>query len=212
MEFLPEALEQYVEQHSQNEPALLQQLNRETHAKVMMPRMLSGHLQGRVLAMFSHMVSPKNILEIGTYTGYSGICLAEGMQADGKLYTIDINEELEDMVHGYFEKAGITNRVDYRMGNALDIIPQLEVTFDMVFIDADKINYANYYDLVIDKVRTGGYIIADNVLWSGKVLDDKKDKDTEAIDAYNKKVKADSRVQPLMLPVRDGLLIARKIV
>lgn len=212
MEFLPEALEQYVEQHSQPEPELLQELNRETHAKIMMPRMLSGHLQGRVLSMLSHMTAPKNILEVGTYTGYSAICLAEGMQPDGKLYTIDINEELEDMVRCYFDKAGITDMVDYRIGNALDIIPTLDVTFDLVFIDADKINYANYYDLVIDKVRTGGYIIADNVLWSGKVLDDKKDKDTAAIHEYNEKILADERVQPLLLPVRDGLLIARKIV
>lgn len=212
MEFLPSELEAYVEQYSESEPELLQELNRETHAKVMMPRMLSGHIQGRVLSMVSKMIKPQNILEIGTYTGYSAICLAEGMAADGKLYTIDINEELEDMVRTYFQKAGLEERVDYRIGNALDIIPQLETGFDLVFIDADKVNYGNYYDLVFDKVNKGGYILADNVLWSGKVLNEQKDKDTEAIHEYNKKIKADKRVEPLLLPIRDGILIARKIV
>lgn len=212
MEFLPEALERYVEQHTSAEPALLEHLSRTTYAKVMMPRMLSGHLQGRFLAMMSHMIKPKTILEIGTYTGYSAICLAEGLQKGGTLYTLDINEELEDIVRGYFEQAGITSKVHYQLGNALDIIPTLPGNFDLVFIDADKINYAHYFDLVIDRVNTGGYILTDNVLWSGKVLDEKKDKDTAAIDAFNKKLMADPRVETVMVPIRDGILIARKTV
>lgn len=212
MEFLPEALEQYVGQHTTPENDTLQQLNRETNAKVMMPRMISGHLQGRFLAMMSKMINPKTILEIGTYTGYSGICLAEGLQEGGTLHTIDINEELEEMVRGYFEKAGISNKVQYHIGNAMEIIPTLQGPFDMVFIDADKINYANYFDKVIDKVATGGYILADNVLWSGKVLDTKQDKDTAALVAFNKKVMDDPRVETVMVPIRDGILIARKIV
>lgn len=211
MEFLPEKLEHYVEQHTTAENPVLQQLNRETNAKIMMPRMLSGHLQGKFLSMLSKMIRPQNILEIGTYTGYSAISLAEGLQDGGKLYTLDINEEIEDFVRGYFEKAGITDKIDYRIGNALDIIPTLPGTFDLVFIDADKINYANYYDLVIDRVSVGGYILADNVLWSGKVLDAKKDKDTAAIDAFNKKLHTDARIENVMVPIRDGILIARKI-
>lgn len=212
MEFLPEALEQYVEQHTTPESGVLQQLNRETYAKVMMPRMLSGHLQGRFLAMISQMIQPKTILEIGTYTGYSAICLAEGLQQGGTLHTIDINEELETLVREYFEKAGIASQVQYHIGNAMEIIPTIEGTFDLVFIDADKINYANYFDLVIDRVAKGGYIMADNVLWSGKVIDEKKDKDTAAIDAYNKKLMADPRVETVLVPIRDGILIARKTV
>ncbi len=212
MEFLPEALEQYVEQHTSFENEILQQLNRETHAKVMIPRMISGHLQGRFLAMMSKMIAPKTILEIGTYTGYSAICLAEGLQQDGKLHTIDINEELEDLVRQYFDKAGIADKTQYYIGNALDIIPTLPGNFDLVFIDADKINYANYYDLVIDRISPGGYILTDNVLWSGKVLDDKKDKDTAAIDAFNKKLMNDPRVETVLVPIRDGILIARKTI
>lgn len=212
MEFLPKELEDYIDSFAQEEPAILKSLNRETHAKVMMPRMLSGHVQGRLLALISKMMCPKNILEIGTYTGYSAICLAEGLPDDGKLVTIDINEELEDMVRGYFDKAGISDKVDYRLGNALDIIPQLDMTFDLVFIDADKINYANYFDQVIDKVNPGGCIMADNVLWSGKVLADNKDKDTEALHQYNLKIKNDERVEHLLLPIRDGIMIARKTV
>lgn len=212
MEFLPEAIEQYIAQLSADEPDLLQQLDRETHAKVMMPRMLSGHVQGRVLSFISKLVNPKNILEIGTYTGYSAICLAEGLQADGKLYTIDVNEELEDMVRRYLFAADLSDRVDLRIGNALEIVPQLDVEFDLVFIDADKINYATYYDLVFDKVRKGGLILADNVLWSGKIVNEKKDKDTEALHQYNLKVKNDPRVEPLLLGIRDGIMIARKTV
>ncbi len=212
MEFLPEALEHYVEQHTTGETDVLQQLNRETNAKVMMPRMISGHLQGRFLAMMSKMINPKTILEIGTYTGYSGICLAEGLQEGGTMHTIDINEELEDLVRSYFDKAGISHKVQYHIGNALEILPTLQGPFDLVFIDADKINYANYFDLVIDKVSVGGYILTDNVLWSGKVLDPKQDKDTAAIVAFNKKIMDNPRVETVMVPIRDGILIARKIV
>jgi caffeoyl-CoA O-methyltransferase len=212
MEFIDEKIENYALLHSQPESDILKKLNRETHAKVMMPRMLSGHMQGNVLSMLSKMLQPKQILEIGTYTGYSGICLAQGLQENGKLHTIDINDELEAMVRSFFEEAGLSDKVNYYLGNALSIIPTINETFDLVFIDADKKNYAAYYDLVFDKVRSGGYIIADNVLWSGKVLDDesKMDVDTKAIHDYNKKIHNDSRVEHMLLPVRDGLMIARK--
>ncbi len=190
MEFLPEKIDQYAGEHTAPESPLLQQLNRETWANVLMPRMLSGHIQGRVLSMLSHMIRPVNILEIGTYTGYSALCLAEGLQPGGKLTTLDINEELEDMVRRYIREAGKEQAIDYRIGNAVEVIPTLSGPFDLVFIDADKENYARYYDLVFDKVKPGGYIIADNVLWSGKIVDEKelsKDKETQAIDGYNKK-------------------------
>src|SRR5688572_115110 len=212
MEFIDEELQQYCEEHTTPETDVLKKLNRETYAKVMMPRMLSGHIQGRTLAMFSQMIRPENILEIGTYTGYSGICLAEGLTENGTLHTIDINDELEDMVRKYFAEAGIENKVKYYLGNAMEIIQTIEATFDLVFIDADKINYSNYFDLVIDKVRTGGFIIADNVLWSGKVLEKfrkKLDKDTEALLEFNQKVQNDDRVENLLLPIRDGLLVIR---
>jgi caffeoyl-CoA O-methyltransferase len=213
MEFLDEELQQYCDDHTSPEPELLKKLNRETHAKVMMPRMLSGHLQGRTLAMFSQMLRPQQILEIGTYTGYSGICLAEGLAENGTLHTIDINDELEDMVRRYFQEAGLENKVNYYLGNALEIIQTINQTFDLVFIDADKINYSLYFDLVIDKVRPGGFIIADNVLWSGKVLEKfrkKLDKDTEALLHFNQKVQDDERVENVLLPIRDGLLVIRK--
>lgn len=213
MEFLPKEIEQYSQEHTQKETEVLYNLNRETHLKVLIPRMLSGHIQGRILSMFSHMLKPKNILEIGTYTGYSAICFAEGMQPDGKLVTIDINNELETMATSYFEKSGYGNQIDMRVGNAIDIIPTLDMKFDLVFIDADKHNYSNYYDLVIDKVNQGGFIIADNVLWSGKVLTDEvnTDTDTKALDEYNKKINSDPRVENMLMPVRDGLMVARKL-
>ena len=214
MHFPDEKISAYSESLSQEETAVLAELNRETHAKVLMPQMLSGGLQGRILAMYSRMLKPRRILEIGTFTGYSAICLCEGLASDGKLYTIDINEELEDMVRKYIRKAGLDDRIDYRIGNALDILPGMDEQFDLVFIDADKENYSNYYDLVFDKVKTGGYIIADNVLWSGKILDDpsKMDVDTKALYDYSHKVKADPRVETLLLPVRDGMMLAQKIV
>jgi caffeoyl-CoA O-methyltransferase len=213
MDFLSAVLSQYVEEHTSPETPVLQELNRDTHAHVLRPRMLSGHLQGRLLSLFSHMMQPRYVLEIGTYTGYSALCLAEGLQDGGKVYTIDINEELEERVRQYFEKAGATRQIEYRIGNALDIIPTLDVTFDLVFIDADKINYQRYYDMVLDKVRPGGIIIADNVLWSGKVVADtikKGDAETHAILAFNAAVQQDERVENILLPVRDGLMIARK--
>ena len=211
MHLVSAEIEQYIEQHSSTEHKVLQELNRETYLKVQMPQMLSGHLQGHFLAMITAMLQPKRILEIGTYTGYSGICLANGLAEDGILYTIDVNEELQPMVEKYMSKAGLTTKVKQLIGDARQIIPTLNETFDLVFIDADKVNYGTYYDLVFDKVRTGGYIIADNVLWSGKVIEEKKDKDTLAIDGYNKKVMADKRVETFILPLRDGLNIARKL-
>jgi len=212
MHLVSSEIEQYIEQHSSPEEAVLKELNRETYVKVQMPNMLSGHLQGQFLEMLSRMLQPKRILEIGTFTGYSGLCLAKGLAKDGLLYTIDINEELQPMVEQYIAKAGQTKNIKQLIGDARQIIPSLEEMFDLVFIDADKINYSTYYDLVFDKVRTGGYIVADNVLWSGKVLAEKKDKDTLAIDNYNKKVAADTRVETFILPLRDGLNIARKLV
>ncbi|UII32838.1 O-methyltransferase [Fulvivirga ulvae] len=212
MDFLSEELQRYVEEHTTPETEVLQKLNRDTHAKVMKPRMLSGHLQGRILSAFSHMIKPENILEIGTYTGYSAICMAEGLQDGGKLYTLDINEELEAMVRSYFKQAGQEDKIDYRIGNALDIIPTLKVLFDLVFIDADKVNYSNYFDLVIDKVKTGGFIIADNVLWSGKVVNEGKiDKDTRVMLDFNTRMHNDERVENVLFPVRDGLMVMRKI-
>ena len=211
MEFIDLMIQQYAEKFTTEESDVLLQLNRETNAKVLMPRMLSGHLQGQFLSMISCMIQPERILEIGTYTGYSAICLAAGLKANGVLHTIDINDELEDMVRQYFAKANIADKIRYHLGNALQIIPTLNETFDLVFIDADKENYSAYFDLVIDKVRTGGFIIADNVLWSGKVLQEKKDKDTQAIHFYNEKIKSDNRVAQILLPIRDGLMIARKL-
>jgi len=213
MEFLPENIDQYACNHTQGENAVLAELNRETWAKVLIPRMLSGHLQGRTLSMFSQMIQPKTILEIGTYTGYSAICLAEGLQENGSLHTIDINEELKSMCERYFEKAGINKQVKLYTGNAMDIIPTIEAEFDLVFIDADKENYSNYFDLIIERMPIGGYIIADNVLWSGKVVEevDTKDIETQGLIAFNKKMHESKRVENLLLPIRDGLMVCRKV-
>jgi caffeoyl-CoA O-methyltransferase len=213
MEFISPELDQYVCAHSENEPEVLRELNRKTHLSVLQPRMLSGHFQGRVLSMLSHMIQPRRVLEIGTYTGYSALSFAEGLTDDGKVITIDVNEELEDLVREYIVKAGMNEKIDYRIGDAAQIIPELNETFDIVFIDADKKNYCNYYNLVFDMVRPGGYIIADNVLWSGKVLEDyeKLDRETRIIMDYNRMVHEDSRVQEVLLPIRDGLMVARKI-
>ena len=211
MEHLNKALQRYAEDHTTAESDLLKNINRETHAEILRPRMLSGHLQGRVLAMISHLLRPAAILEIGTYTGYSAICLAEGLAFDGKLITIDINEELEQRVREYFRLSGFNDRIDYRIGNALKVIPALNEVFDLVFIDADKENYGRYFDLVIDKVRPGGVILADNVLWSGKVLNEKPDKDTQAILEFNRKIQEDKRVENVLLPIRDGIFIIRKV-
>ncbi len=213
MDFIAKEIEDYAELFTSEEGEVLAALNRETYAKVLTPRMLSGHLQGQVLRMLSQMIKPKNILEIGTYTGYSALCMADGLQEGGKLITIDVNEELQDIIRKYVGEAGRSDTIDLRIGNAVDIIPTLNEQFDIVFIDADKENYPNYFDLVIDKVNIGGYIIADNVLWSGKVLEDDSvlDKDTIALKDYANKVKADPRVENVLMPIRDGLLIARKL-
>lgn len=211
MDIVNNLIQKYVEDNTSPESDLLKKINRDTHAKVIMPRMLSGHLQGRMLSMLSHMIQPSIILEIGTYTGYSAICLAEGLRAGGKIITLDINEELETSVRNSFQSSEFKNQIDYRIGNALEIIPTLPELFDLVFIDADKENYARYYDLVINRVPLGGYILADNVLWSGKVLDEKPDKDTRAINEFNRKVHLDPRVENVLFPVRDGIMIMRKV-
>ena len=213
MEFISPELDRYICAHSENETKLLMELNRTTHVSVLQPRMLSGHFQGRVLSMFTQMIRPQHVLEIGTYTGYSALCFAEGLAEGGKVITIDVNEELEDLVREFISKAAMEDKIDYRIGDATQLIPQLEEMFDLVFIDADKKNYCNYYDLVFDKVKKGGYIIADNVLWSGKVLQpyETADRETTIIMDYNRKVHEDPRVQEVLLPIRDGLMVARKV-
>ena len=212
MQFIPEELDEYVVKHSQDEPELLQQLNRETHQKILQPRMLCGHFQGRILSMISKLVNPKNILEIGTYTGYSALCLAEGIKADGELHTIDIDEELYEFQRKYFDKSEFGHQIYQHLGNALEIIPKLDITFDLVFIDADKENYSNYFNCVIDKLNAGGIILSDNVLWSGKVIEalQPNDTSTKALIEYNTLLKNDNRVETVMLPIRDGLTISRK--
>lgn len=213
MDFIPEKIDQYVVNHTEDEPQLLQELNRETWQKIMVPRMLSGHFQGRVLSMISKLVNPKTILEIGTYTGYSALCMAEGMQKEGMLYTIDKNEELFDFQKKYFDKSDYKGQIKQYVGNALDIIPNIDAKFDLVFIDADKSNYSNYFHAIIDKMNKGGVILSDNVLWSGKVIEElqPKDKDTPALIEYNKLLKEDPRVETVLLPIRDGLTISRVI-
>ena len=211
MHFISEALEDYVAQHSENEPLLLQQLNKETHQKVLQPRMLSGHFQGRVLSMISKIVQPKNILELGTYTGYATLCLAEGLQKDGKIDTIDINEELEEIQSKYFQLSDYKDQIVQHIGNAMEIIPNLNRKFDLVFIDADKENYINYWNLIVPMMNKGGIILSDNVLWSGKVLEEvkKNDRSTQILLEYNKITKEDPRVETVLLPIRDGLTMSR---
>lgn len=210
MHFFSEALERYAEEHTTQESVILKQLNRETNARVFMPQMLSGHLQGQLIRMISLLVKPKYILEIGTFTGYSAICLSEGLQENGMLFTIDVNEELREMAEHYFTQAGINHKVDFRTGNAQDIIPVLDVSFDLVFIDADKLNYPLYYDLVFEKVRPGGVILADNVLWSGKVVEEYQDAETKALMSFNERVQSDERVDNVLMTIRDGLMMIRK--
>ncbi len=211
MSFLPEAIDEYVVKHSQNEPELLQQLNKETWQKVLNPRMLSGSFQGRILSMLSKLINPKNILEIGTYTGYSALCLAEGMQKEGSIFTIDKNEELENFAKKYFNKSNYKSQIKQLIGNAIDIIPTINEKFDLVFIDADKSNYVNYFNLIIDKMNPGGIILSDNVLWSGKVIEklNPKDIDTKTLLEYNKLLNTDPRIETVLLPIRDGLTISR---
>jgi predicted O-methyltransferase YrrM len=212
MEFLPQAIDSYATEMSAPESPVLAELNRNTWIKSLYPRMLSGHLQGRILSFLSNMLRPRRILEIGTFTGYSCICLAEGLQEDGKIITIDINNELEPMIRPALEKAGIQDKVMLHFGNALEIVPQLEETFDLVFIDADKENYLTYYHKVFPKIRIGGVILADNVLWSGKVLEENTtDKETLGIKAFNSFVQQDERAEQVLLPVRDGIMMIRKI-
>lgn len=211
MNFIEEKVEEYSIAHTSPESNLLNVIDRETHLEVLRPRMLSGHFQGRILSMLAKMVGPTTILEIGTYTGYSALCLAEGLSEEGRLYTIDINEELEDRVRQYFLESPYNSQIDFIIGDALNLIPTLNENWDMVFIDADKKNYLNYYELVISSVKSGGYIIADNVLWSGKVVEkEHDDEDTEALRVFNDTLSKDSRLEVVLLPVRDGLLIARK--
>lgn len=211
MNFFPERIDDYVVNHSQKEPELLQLLNKETWQKVLNPRMLSGGYQGRILAMISKLIQPKTILEIGTYTGYSALCLAEGLQKNGSLFTIDKNEELEDFAKKYFGQSPYNSQIKQLVGNALDIIPTLNEKFDLVFIDADKSNYSTYFNMVIGKMNAGGVILSDNVLWSGKVVEkiEPNDKDTKALLEYNKLLNSDDRIETILLPIRDGLSISR---
>jgi predicted O-methyltransferase YrrM len=213
MHFISQELEDYIEQHSQNEPELLVQLNRETYQKVLQPRMLSGHFQGRVLSMLSKLIRPATILEIGTYTGYSALCLCEGLQENGVLHTIDIKEELVDFQRKYFDKSPWGNQIIQHLGDALDSIPNLDLKFDLVFIDADKENYINYFHLIVPMMNKGGIILSDNVLWSGKVLEEVKENDltTKILLEYNQLLKNDPRVETVLLPIRDGLTVSRVI-
>jgi len=213
MHFISQELEDYIEQHSEKEPELLAALDKETYQKILLPRMLSGHFQGRVLSMLAKLIRPVNILEIGTYTGYSALCLCEGMQENGQLHTIDIKEELVDFQRKYFDKSPWGNQIIQHLGEAVDIIPTLEMKFDLVFIDADKENYITYFEMIVPKMNKGGIILSDNVLWSGKVLEPlkKNDLSTKVLLEYNQLLKNDPRVETVLLPIRDGLTVSRVI-
>jgi caffeoyl-CoA O-methyltransferase len=212
MDFLPKDISNYSENHTDKEPEILKQLNRETHANILKPRMLSGHFQGRLLSMLAKLLRPELIVEIGTYTGYSALCMAEGLHKNGQLITIEVNEELKEIAQKYFDKSDYSNQIKQITGDASAIIPSLPNEIDLVFIDADKKNYEKYYQLLINKVRKGGIIIADNVLWSGKVTGQSKiDMDTQTLINYNEMINNDTRVENLLLPIRDGLMIARKL-
>ena len=213
MHFISEKLDDYVVSHSQKEPDLLKRLNRETNQKMLQPRMLSGHYQGRVLSMLSKIINPEFVLEIGTYTGYSALCLAEGMKKYGQLHTIDINEELADFQKKYFDSSDYSENIIQHIGDATEIIPNLDLQFDLVFIDADKPNYPNYFELIIDKMKPGSILLSDNVLWSGKVIEKVKadDESTKALLEYNRLLNEDHRLETVLLPIRDGLTISRKI-
>ncbi|WP_272021979.1 O-methyltransferase [Olleya namhaensis] len=213
MYFLPEKLDDYVVAHSQDEPELLQQLTRETYQKILQPIMLSGPYQGRVLSMISKLIRPKSVLELGTFTGYATLCLAEGLHPEGEIHTIDVNEELEDFQRKYFHKSGYGTQIHQHLGSAIDILPTLDKTFDLIFIDADKPNYVNYFHLIIDKLNPGGIILSDNVLWHGKVIEpvDPKDVSTNVVLEFNTLLKEDPRIETVLLPIRDGLTISRKI-
>jgi caffeoyl-CoA O-methyltransferase len=213
MHFISEQLEDYIQNHSQDEPELLARLSKETFQKVLNPRMLSGHFQGRVLSMLSKLIRPESILEIGTYTGYSALCLCEGMQKNGQLHTIDVNEELVDFQRKYFDLSPWKSQIHQHLGAALQIIPKIDTHFDLVFIDADKENYINYFNLIVPKMNSGGIILSDNVLWSGKVVEPAQpnDSDTQILQEYNKLLKNDARVETVLLPIRDGLTVSRKL-
>ena len=211
MHFISQELEDYIEHHSEKEPQHLAALNKETYQKILLPRMLSGHFQGRVLSMLSKLIRPVNILEIGTYTGYSALCLCEGMQENGQLHTIDIKEELIDFQRKHFDKSPWGNQIVQHLGEAIDIIPDLDLKFDLVFIDADKENYINYFEMIVPKMNKGGIILSDNVLWSGKVLEplQKNDLSTKILLEYNQLLNNDPRVETVLLPIRDGLTVSR---
>lgn len=213
MHFLPEAIDDYTVAHTQKEPEVLARLTRETHQKILQPRMLSGHYQGRLLSIISKIVRPNAILELGTYTGYSAICLAEGLVKNGELHTLDINEELQTIQNKYFELSGFRTQIHQHLGEALNILPTLDMKFDLIFMDADKPNYPAYFDLIIDKLNPGGILLTDNVLWSGKVVEPLKsdDESTKALLEYNKMVAMDARLETIMLPIRDGLSLSRRI-
>ncbi len=211
MHFLSPLLEEYIKNNSENEPKILQKLTRETHLKVIQPRMITGHFQGRVLSMLSKIISPKNILEIGTYTGYSALCLAEGLPKNGSLHTIEINDELEEMQRRYFNESDYGAKITQHIGNALEVIPNLDIVFDLVFIDAKKTDYPKYFEATLKKTRPGSVILTDNVLWSGKVVEplDPKDKATKILLDFNTQLKEDPRVETVLLPIRDGLTLSR---
>jgi predicted O-methyltransferase YrrM len=214
MDFINQNIQEYCNRNTAVESDALQKINRHTHANVLQPRMLSGHFQGRFLSMISHMIKPKYVLEIGTYTGYSAICLAEGLQVNGKLITIDVNAELEDLVNSNISQAGMTDKIEHIIGEASEIINTLNLPFDLVFIDADKPNYPKYYELVLNKIHSGSFILIDNVLWSGKVVVEKdlaKDKDTQILHSLNESIQKDKRVENILLPIRDGLMLVRKL-
>jgi predicted O-methyltransferase YrrM len=213
MEMINEHIQNYCDKHTSEENNLLKQLNRDTHAHVLQPRMLSGHFQGRLLSMISKMIAPNMMLELGTFTGYSALCLAEGLTDDGKLITIDVNAEREEMVNKYIVDAGYEHRIKHIIGDAFNIVKSLPYTYDLIFIDADKPNYIRYYELAMQKLNTGGYILLDNILWSGKVVDESalaKDKDTQLLHLLNQTIQQDERVENILLPIRDGLMLVRK--
>ena len=210
MNFISDQLQQYIDNHSMEESDLLKALDRETHQKVLQPRMLSGSYQGRLLALLAKMIGPKKILEVGTYTGYSTLCMAEGLNTGGLIDTIDHNEELADMQRRYFDQSPYASQIVQHLGEAIDILKTLAGPYDLVFLDADKENYPHYFDLIIDKLETGGILLSDNVLWSGKVLEKATDEATSALQEYNHKINTDARVESVVLPIRDGLTITRK--
>ena len=210
MHFLSQDLEDYIEQHSEKEPAHLAALNKETYQKILLPRMLSGHFQGRVLSMLSKLIRPKNILEIGTYTGYSALCLCEGMQENGQLHTIDIKEELVDFQRKHFDKSAWGHQIVQHLGEGIGIIPTIDLTFDLVFIDADKENYLNYFELIVPKMNKGGIILSDNVLWSGKVVEENQDEETKALVSFSDKVQRDDRVENILLSIPHRVVMIRK--